>query len=152
VTWSHRGARVSALTAWAPSQVSLGVQSCVPRPGHGRTARTGPVGTTTARTRPAWGRARSGWQTLWACPRARGTRLTRHGSADLLPQVVAGAGATGPSRRDQPITPQTLRHTTATHVRPAGVALAVIARWLGHERTATTQRSLAADLATNDYA
>lgn len=44
------------------------------------------------------------------------------------------------------------RHTTATHLLQSGVDLAVIALWLGHERTETTHRYLAADLVTKEYA
>jgi site-specific recombinase XerD len=50
------------------------------------------------------------------------------------------------------ITPHTLRHTTALHLLQAGVDLAVIALWLGHESVETTHLYLEADLATKEHA
>ena len=43
------------------------------------------------------------------------------------------------------ITMHTLRHTTAMNLLHAGVDITVIAMWLGHEQTSTTDMYLHAD-------
>ena len=100
--------------------------------------------------RRGFGNARA-TRRVWRAP-ARGRQRTRHGVDDMVQQVVARAAPTGPSSRDQHVTPPTRRHTTAPHVLPSGVDLAVIARWLGHERPEPTQTSLEADLAPTEQA
>lgn len=45
-----------------------------------------------------------------------------------------------------------LRHSTAMHLFQAGVDMAVIALWLGHESLETTHVYLEADLATKERA
>lgn len=50
------------------------------------------------------------------------------------------------------ITPHTLRHTCAMGLLQAGVDLAVIALWLGHEDIRTTQIYLHADLRLKEQA
>jgi integrase/recombinase XerD len=152
LTWYHSGARVSELSTLEQSQCSLGAQSFLQRHGKGRNERTVPLWTTTARTLQAWFRELSDCRTVLAFPSARGRTLTRNGVEYMLQQVVKRAAATCPSLRDKPITPHTLRHTTATHVLQSGVDLAVIALWLGHESTETTHRYLEADLTTTAYA
>ena len=57
-----------------------------------------------------------------------------------------------PSLRTKKITPHVLRHTTALHLLQAGVDLAVIALWLGHESIETTHGYLEIDLATKEQA
>ncbi len=45
-----------------------------------------------------------------------------------------------------------LRHSTAMHLFQAGVDMAVIALWLGHESLETTHIYVEADLATKERA
>ena len=45
-----------------------------------------------------------------------------------------------------------LRHSTAMHLFQAGVDMAVIALWLGHESLETTHVYVEADLATKERA
>ena len=51
-----------------------------------------------------------------------------------------------PSLAQRRISPHTLRHTTAFHLLQSGVALEVIALWLGHESPVTTHNYIEADL------
>jgi hypothetical protein len=44
-----------------------------------------------------------------------------------------------PPLKSKPISPHTLRHTAAMRLLNAGVDITVIALWLGHESTKTTQ-------------
>jgi integrase/recombinase XerD len=50
------------------------------------------------------------------------------------------------------VTPHVLRHTAAMRLLHAGVDLAVIALWLGHEQVDTTLIYLHADLAIKERA
>ena len=57
-----------------------------------------------------------------------------------------------PFLREKNVTPHTLRHTAAMRLLHAGVDTAVIALWLGHERLATTDIYIHADLALKERA
>jgi integrase/recombinase XerD len=46
----------------------------------------------------------------------------------------------------KPVSPHTLRHTTAMHLLEAGVDVTVIALWLGHESPETTHQYMEADV------
>jgi integrase len=70
----------------------------------------------------------------------------------LPPTGLQKAAVTCPSLKDRRISPHTLRHTTAMHLLQAGVALGVIALWLGHESTVTTHHYVEADLAMKQQA
>lgn len=87
-----------------------------------------------------------------AFPNARGKPLSRDGVDYLLKQAVLRAIPTCPSLAHQHISPHVLRHTTAMHLLQAGVDIATIALWLGHESIETTHVYLAADLAMKEKA
>ena len=57
-----------------------------------------------------------------------------------------------PSLRTKKMTPHVLRHTTALHLLQAGVDIAAIAPWLGHESIETTHVYLEIDLAHKEQA
>jgi integrase/recombinase XerD len=48
--------------------------------------------------------------------------------------------------RQRRVTPHLVRHSTAMHLLQAGIDIAVIALWLGHESPTTTHMYLSADL------
>jgi integrase/recombinase XerD len=73
-----------------------------------------------------------------AFPSARGNPLSRDGVDYLLKQAVQRALPTCPSLATEPITPHVIRHSTALHLLQAGVDIATIALWLGHESIETT--------------
>lgn len=75
-----------------------------------------------------------------------GERLSRDGVALRLSLAVRAATAQCPSLAGRKVTPHTLRHTCAMHLLQAGVALEVIALWLGHEKPITTHLYVEADL------
>lgn len=79
-------------------------------------------------------------------PNRHGDRLTRSGVQARLDVAVVAADVTCPSLRQRRVTPHLLRHSTAMHLLQAGVDIAVIALWLGHESPATTHMYLEADL------
>jgi integrase/recombinase XerD len=70
----------------------------------------------------------------------------------LLVKHLATAEHACPSLHAKPISPHTLRHTAAMRLLHAGVDITVIALWLGHESTQTTQIYLHADLALKERA
>ncbi|HVH88356.1 MAG TPA: tyrosine-type recombinase/integrase [Terriglobales bacterium] len=83
-------------------------------------------------------------------PNARGARLSGDGVRYILSKHVATASKTCPSLLKKKVTPHVLRHTMAMELLQAGVDLAVIALWLGHESVETTQIYLHANLALKE--
>ncbi len=65
---------------------------------------------------------------------------------------TATAAATCPSLTGKKVTPHVLRHTAAMRLLAAGIDSTVIALWLGHESTETTQIYLHADMKTKETA
>jgi integrase/recombinase XerD len=57
-----------------------------------------------------------------------------------------------PSLATKHVTPHVIRHTTAMHLLQAGVDMATLALWLGHESIETTHMYLQADLAMKEAA
>src|SRR3546814_6381560 len=78
--------------------------------------------------------------------------MTRSNVTQRLNLAVATAGRKNPGLLDRPVTPHTVRHTTAMHLLQSGVDITVIALWLGHEDTATTHMYVEADLAMKEQA
>lgn len=77
-------------------------------------------------------------------------------SADALQRLVGRHAATArracPSLKGKTVTPHTLRHTAAMDLLRRGVDLTVIALWLGHESTQTTQVYVHADMRLKEQA
>jgi integrase/recombinase XerD len=85
-------------------------------------------------------------------PTQRGGRLSRDAVERLVAGHAATAAATCPSIGDKHVTPHTLRHSAAMTLLEAGVDTSVIALWLGHEGTETTQVYLHADMTIKEQA
>src|SRR5205085_4758284 len=64
--------------------------------------------------------------------------MTRFGIHALLQRTAAVASQQVPSLRIKPISPHTVRHTTAVHLLRAGVDINTIRAWLGHVSLDTT--------------
>ena len=77
-------------------------------------------------------------------------------SSDALQKLVARHVATASvkcqSLKEKKVTPHTLRHAAAMSLLIHGVDLSVIALWLGHESTETTQIYLHADMGLKEKA
>jgi integrase/recombinase XerD len=99
-----------------------------------------------------WQQERAGNPTDPLFPTSRGHRLSRDAVAWLLAKHIATAAPGCPSLQAKTITPHTLRHTAAMRLLDAGVDIIVIALWLGHESTQTTQIYLHADMAIKERA
>jgi integrase/recombinase XerD len=85
-------------------------------------------------------------------PTRRDTPLSRDAVQRLVAKHAATAQVACPSLRHKQVTPHTLRHSTAMALLHAGVDISVIALWLGHESTQTTQVYLHADMTIKERA
>ena len=122
------------------------------RQGKGRKDRLVPLWKNTTRLLRQWVRSQNlhTGQSLFANRFAE--PLTRAGAAHRLARAVQKATLTCPSLRGRRVSLHTFRHTTAMHLLQAGVALEVIALWLGHESPVTTHHYIEADLAMKQNA
>ena len=152
VTLYNSGARVSEITTLKQGQVRFAEHTCVQLVGKGRKERTIPLWADTARLLRGWFQELGEDTAHVAFPSARGTPLSRDGVDYLLKQTVQRAVVVCPSLATKAISPHVIRHTTAMHLLQAGVDMATIALWLGHESIDTTHMYLQADLAMKEKA
>ena len=82
----------------------------------------------------------------------RGGPLNPDSVGDLVDRHVAVARQHCPAWTARNVTPHTLRHSAAMQLLEAGVETSVIALWLGHEHTQTTQIYLHGDLTMKERA
>lgn len=152
LTLYNSGARVSEIATLKREQVSFGATTFLELHGKGRKERTVPLWPPTSRVLQVWFRELGEERSLMAFPNARGRPLARHSVNYLIQKAVQGAAPNCPSLLTRPVTPHLVRHTTATHLLQAGIDIATIALWLGHESIETTHVYLEADLATKERA
>jgi len=140
------GLRNSEIRALRRQDVELGSGAHVRCLGKGRKMRCTPLRQDVAETLDAWLSESSKAEDVPVFPSSRGGQM----SADALQRLVARHRATAartcPSIAGKTVTPHTLRHTAAMSLLRRGVDLSVIALWLGHESTETTQIYLHADI------
>ena len=144
------GLRVSEIAALQCDDLTLGVGAHVRCHGKGRKERITPLTSQTAAVLRAWKREHGGQPASPLFPGPRGEPLTRSAIEHLVTRHAAAASC--PSLHARPISPHTLRHTAAMQLLHAGVDITVIALWLGHESTETTQIYLHADLTLKERA
>ena len=152
LTLYNSGARVSEITALKRDQVCFGASTFLQLHGKGRKERTVPLWPETAKVLKAWFRELGEPVDRMAFPNARGKPLSRHGVEYLLKRTVKSATRSCPSLATKTISPHVVRHTTALHLLQAGVDIATIALWLGHESIETTHMYLEADLEMKEKA
>jgi site-specific recombinase XerD len=148
----NSGARVSEMTALNCEQVVFGVSAFLQLHGKGRKDRTIPLWPQTSRTLKQWFQELGGDGGQIAFPSARGKRLSRQGVSYLVQQVAEKAVTHCPSLQTKAVTPHVIRHTTAMALLQAGIDIATIALWLGHESIDTTHIYLEADLEAKERA
>lgn len=85
-------------------------------------------------------------------PSSSGGFLSADAVQSLVTRHVAGASTKCSSLVGHSVTPHTLRHTTAMTLLRRGVDQTVIALWLGHESTETTQIYIHADMRLKERA
>ncbi len=140
------GLRASELTGLTRADVHLGSGPYVACRGKGRKDRITPL-------KPATVTAVGGWMTEdGGLPHDPLFTTIRGGpmSTDALQQrltVYSGTAVRAcPSLAAKRVTPHVMRHTAAMRLLHAGNDITVIALWLGHENTSTTQIYLQADM------
>jgi site-specific recombinase XerD len=149
---AQTGLRNSELTGLRRQDVEFGVGAHVRCLGKGRKTRCTPLTAEAAAVLKAWLAEQGGDMGDPVFSTARGGRI----SADALQRLVARHAASAlercPSLNGKKVTPHTLRHTAAMALLRRGVDLTVIALWLGHESTETTQVYLHADMSLKEQA
>jgi integrase/recombinase XerD len=152
LTLYNSGARVSEITSLTCHQVSFGASTFVQLTGKARKERTVPLWPETRQVLKFWFNELGDKSKGIAFPSARGKPLSRDGVDYLLKQAIQRALPTCPSLATKHITPHVIRHSTALHLLQAGVDIATIALWLGHESIETTHVYLETDLVLKEKA
>lgn len=146
------GLRNSELTSLRRQDVALGTGAHVRCLGKGRKMRCTPLRPDVIAILKEWLLRQPGESGDPVFPSSRGGHL----SADALQRLVSRHAVTArqscPSLKEKSVTPHTLRHTAAMSLLRRGVDLSVIALWLGHESTETTQIYLHADMRLKERA
>jgi integrase/recombinase XerD len=140
------GLRASELIGLRCQDVCLGHGAHVRCVGKGRKERRTPLRKDAVVVLRAWLRERNGQPSDVLFPNARGLPLSHDGLDYILSKHVATAQTRHPSLGKKRVTPHVLRHSLAMDLLQHGVDRSVIALWLGHESTETTQIYVHADL------
>jgi integrase/recombinase XerD len=146
------GLRVSELASLRQQDVVFGTGSCVSCTGKGRKQRSTPLRTDTAKVLKDWMVECGGVSKDPVFPGPRGAPLSRDAISRVVARHAAVAAKSCPSIAAKKVKPHTLRHSCAMRLLDAGVDLAVIALWLGHESIRTTDIYQHADLALKERA
>lgn len=146
------GLRISELCSLTCADVHLGTGANVTCTGKGRRARATPLTSTTAAVLTAYltERAARPGDALFCGP--HGQQLSRDAVEHRLAVALTTATVSCPSLADKHVTLHTLRHTAAMNLLAEGVDIAVIALWLGHQRTQSTDAYLHANMAIKQAA
>lgn len=148
----NTGLRISELTGLTTASIHTGTSPYIECEGKGRKHRATPISPKTRdllRDYLAERNARPGHALF---PGPHGDPLSRDAIEHRLATHLRTAAQTCPSISTKHVTMHTLRHTTAMNLLHAGVDITVIALWLGHEQTSTTDLYLHADMRTKKAA
>ena len=148
----NTGARVSEVTGLRIADVLLDRAAALHLHGKGRKDRVIPLWKSTAAQLRAWLELIDRSPGAPVFPNRAGNRLSRSGAEQRLQAAISKASQRCPSLAARPISPHTLRHTTAMHLLQSGLDITVIALFLGHEDPATTHMYIEADLAMKEAA
>jgi len=146
LTTVQTGMRLSEMTGLKRKDVTIGTGAHVRVMGKGRKTRCIPLTEKTRAIVKHWLQEPVKADSDIVFPNARGGRLSADGVSYILTKQTETARKTCPSLRKKRVTFHQLRHTSAMEMLRAGFDGTMIALWLGHESTATTQIYLDADL------
>jgi site-specific recombinase XerD len=146
------GLRNSEITSLRWQDVELGSGTHVRCLGKGRKMRCTPLRPDVAAVLKEWRSQQSGKPDDPVFPSSRGGRLSADAFQRLVTRHATAARKMCPSLIPKTVTPHTLRHAAAMSLLRRGVDLSVIALWLGHESTETTQVYLHADMQLKERA
>jgi integrase/recombinase XerD len=146
------GLRISELCSLTLADIHLGTGANITCSGKGRRQRATPLTSTTTAVMTIYlhERATRPGDALFCGP--RGQQLSRDAFEHRLQVHTAAAAANCTSLTDKHVTMHTLRHTAAMNLLAEGVDISVIALWLGHQRTHSTDAYLHADMAIKQAA
>lgn len=146
------GLRISELTSLTCTDINLDAGAHVTCTGKGRRARATPLTSATAAVLTGYLTERQNrpGQALFCGP--HGQQLSRDALEHRLKIHAAAAATTCTSIADKHVTMHTLRHTAAMNLLTHGVDISVIALWLGHQHTQSTDAYLHADMAIKQAA
>jgi site-specific recombinase XerC len=148
----HAGLRVSELTALDCRDVHLQTGPHVLVQGKGRKERAVPFTKDACRALGTWLRERGGEPQDPVFATRVGRRLTRDAVQRRVTITAAAAAETCPTLKTKSVHPHTLRHSCAMSLLQAGVDSTVIALWLGHADTSSTQQYIHADMSIKQRA
>lgn len=146
------GLRLSEITGLDRDAVQFGIGAHIRCSGKGRKDRSTPLTKLAREAVKKWltEAPRNGAAALF--PTVHGDRMSADAVQFMLSKYVKVAAEACRSLRSKHVSPHTLRHSAAMELLMAGVDLAVIALWLGHESSQTTQTYLHAHLALKEAA
>ncbi|MEO5610320.1 MAG: tyrosine-type recombinase/integrase [Ornithinibacter sp.] len=146
------GLRISEICSLTRQDIHLGAGPHIACTGKGRRQRVTPLTKATVTTMAAYLAERSTrpGTALFCGP--HGQPLSRDALEHRLAKHLATAAITRPSLAAKHVTMHTLRHTAAMTLLAAGVDVFVIALWLGHTDTHSTDAYLHADMAIKQAA
>jgi integrase/recombinase XerD len=139
----NTGARISEALQVTPADLQNRV---VQLRGKGRKQREVPLWSQTWRDLQRWCRDNQIGPSQPIFGNREGKSLSRREAARRLVLTLQKASLSCPSLHNRHITLHSWRHTCAMHLLQAGVAIEIIALWLGHEQLSTTHGYLEADL------
>jgi integrase len=146
------GLRNSEIRALRHQDVEFGTGAHVRCVGKGRKMRCTPLRPEVAAVLKEWMSQQRGKPDDPVFPSSNRKRLSADALQRLVSRHVATARQTCPSLASKKVTPHTLRHGAAMALLRRGVDPTVIALWLGHESSETTQVYLHADMQLKEKA
>lgn len=146
------GLRISELTSLTTSDIHLGAGPHVTCLGKGRRRRATPLTPTTVAVLTSYLAERLTRRGPALFPGPAGQHLSRDALEHRLAKYLTLAARTCPSLAAKHLTMHSLRHSAAMNLLAAGVDVAVIALWLGHQHTASSDAYLHADMAIKQAA
>jgi site-specific recombinase XerD len=149
---AQTGLRNAEIRSLRRRDVDLGVGAHVQCSGKGRKMRCTPLRRDVAAALQSWLAEQGGDPDDPVFPSSRGGLLSADALQQLVTRHVVAASGKCSSLVGRSITPHTLRHTTAMTLLRRGVDQTVIALWLGHESTETTQIYFHADIRLKERA
>ena len=153
LTMYNSGARLSEMTGLHRSQIKIeSGRAHLQIYGKGRKERTVPLWPHTTRVLNQWQAEQRGAAHDLVFPSVRRAQLSSDGFNYILQQAVTAAAEQCASLKTKRVTTHMIRHGTAMALLQAGVDVAVIALYLGHESIETTHIYVQADLAMKERA
>jgi site-specific recombinase XerD len=146
------GLRNSEITSLRQKDVELGTGAHVRCLGKGRKMRCTPLRKDVVAVLKQWLSEQAPDPDGPLFPSSSGGFLSADALQRLVTRHAKSALQVCPSLTKKTVTPHTLRHTVAMRLLWCGVDLTVIALWLGHESTETTQIYLHADMRLKERA